>query len=157
MFAVIVAILLFSFYALIVMFCVRNIYENGAPYIDRYYLLPPTPWGRVFLQHIRKRDDNPNLHNHPWPAWSLVLWGGYYETRWAKPPSGTANAPGYFRHLRRGSINRLQANVYHRIHRVESNTWTLFFHGRRLREWGFLVKGRFVKHDAPRSEGGRGR
>lgn len=149
-----VATIAIALYALAVILCGKLIYENGQPYIYRYYLFFNTPFGRPFLQRIYKHDDNLNLHNHPWPARSLVLWGGYYETRWVKKPGEVS--PVYFRHVRRGTINRLPANVFHRIHRVEPNTWTLFFHGKRLRDWGFLVKGRFVHHDAPRSQGGRG-
>lgn len=147
-----IVITLLGAYVLCVMLSKRRIHENGKPYIDRWYLTPSTRWGRPFLHHIIKRDDNPNLHNHPWPAFSIVLWGGYYETRWDRKPGEIA--PVYFRRVGAGSISRLGARTFHRIHKVDrGGAWTLFFHGKRNREWGFLVRGRFVHHDHKEGRG----
>ena len=51
---------------------------NDQSYLDRWPLAL-TPWGRVYL-HRFHAPDPACLHDHPWRFWSLVLWGGYWET-----------------------------------------------------------------------------
>lgn len=152
---------LIGLYVLAVVLSKRRIYEHGKPYIDRWYVTPCVRWFIIFgfkfqdrrhgllLQHILKRDDNAHLHNHPWEATSLILWGEYFETRRV----GFGSAVGV-RRLGPGSINRLGRDVFHRIHRVGPHgAWTLLWHGKRVRDWGFSVNGRFVNHEHPKGRG----
>lgn len=124
-------------------------YKRKGP-LDRWYLLPPTPWGRVFLHRMLLPDDRPEVHNHPWPCFSIVLWGGYREMRWTKA-TGTIG----MRARVRGSINRLPLEAFHRIVSVKPNTWTLFVHGRRVRDWGFATSKGFVRWDKMPAPGDR--
>ena len=55
---------------------------NKEPYLIRYYLLfierKNFPFN-IFIHHILK-DDDEDLHDHPWGFFSLILNGGYRET-----------------------------------------------------------------------------
>ncbi len=131
--------LLFAGYVLAVVLS----YQRKGP-LDRWYLMPRIPGvGRVFLHRMREPDDRPEVHNHPWPCFSIVLWGGYREMRWSREDGYTR-----IRRYRAGSIVRLPLHTFHRIFQVEPNTWTLFFHGRNTgRSWGFATARGFVRHD----------
>jgi hypothetical protein len=73
----------------------------------------------------------------------LILRGGYEEQ--VVLPRVSATHLFYYTH-RPGQISRIAFGPrnYHRIVHVKPNTWTLFFAGRRSRDWGFLVDGRHV-------------
>jgi hypothetical protein len=122
---------------------------NDEPYLERYYLFLKErkrfPFN-VFLHKFLKSDPD-DVHDHPWPYATLILKGGYYE--WL-PQFNDKNekigelqvwrGPGHFRVC--------GANSYHRIELDPSVTcWTLFMPGPQKREWGFLVKNKWVQHE----------
>jgi hypothetical protein len=77
--------------------------------------------------HVFHRSDADDLHDHPWPFMSIILWRGYVE----ETPSGRKRKwPGMI----------LIRRAEHR-HRVEliggKKAITLVFFGKRWREWGF--------------------
>lgn len=128
-------------------------YKHKGP-LDRWYLCPRTPWGRVFLHRMLLPDDRPEVHNHPWPCFSIVLWGGYREMRWAKTYGSTLHMRAHSRF----NINRLPLTAYHRIISVKPHTWTLFFHGRNAgRSWGFITARGYVRWDLMPERRARGR
>jgi len=111
-------------------------YENE-PYLTRYYLfLKDRKWFpfNVFLHNFHKGDLD-DLHDHPWPYFTLILRGGY----WEHTVSGKHwRSPGHFRINTPRSLHRIE---------LEPNTdvWTLFIPGPKLREWGFIRKGEWVE------------
>ena len=120
---------------------------SNEPYLERYYLFLKDrnrfPFN-VFLHKFLKSDPD-DLHDHPWPYATIILKGGYYE--WI--PNYDKNGkrlcevavwrkPGHFR----VSI----ANSFHRIELDPDVTcWTLFMPGPQQREWGFMVKDKWVQ------------
>lgn len=113
------------------------------PYLVRYYLFlkdrKKFPFNAFLHQFLRSDPDD--LHDHPWPYFTLILKGGYWE--WIpKFSSGKEKliigetkvwrGPGHFRVCK--------ATSYHRIE-VEPTVdcWTLFMPGPQKREWGFLT------------------
>jgi hypothetical protein len=123
--------------------------ESDEPYLERYYLFLKDrdrfPFN-VFLHKFLKGDPD-DVHDHPWPYATLILKGGYYE--WV-PIFDTDNkkiseichwrGPGHFRVC--------GANSYHRIELDPSITpWTVFMPGPKERDWGFLVKNKWVQHE----------
>ena len=119
------------------------------PLLTRYYLFlkdrKTFPFN-VFLHKFHKGDPD-DVHDHPWPYFTLILAGGYYE--WV-PVFNTAGqkineirywrGPGHFRIC--GS------NSYHRIELKEGVTaWTLFMPGPQKREWGFLVDNKWIPNE----------
>jgi hypothetical protein len=124
--------------------------ESKDPYLERYYLFLKErvsfPFN-IFL-HRFLRSDPDNLHDHPWPYFTLILKGGYWE--WIPILSGfhpdaaltgkpvivgekkVWRGPGHFRVCK--------AESYHRIELEPGiDCWTLFMPGPQKREWGFLL------------------
>jgi len=112
--------------------------ETGRPYLVRYHLVQ-LKCARVFLHQILCPDRDRDEHNHPWPrARSLILRGGYVEK--IIHLDGDVRVADIDEHGPLDwSSNAFGPDRYHRILRVRPNTWTLFFAGRRSRDWGFLV------------------
>ena len=124
------------------------------PYLERYYVFLKDrthfPFN-VFLHKFLKGDPD-DVHDHPWPYATLILKGGYWE--WVpifnsigEKVSELAKwrGPGHFRIC--------SANSYHRIELDPNITaWTLFMPGPQKREWGFLVKNKWIHNDIYLSE-----
>jgi hypothetical protein len=120
---------------------------SDEPYLERYYLFlkerESFPFN-VFLHKFLKSDPD-DVHDHPWPYATLILKGGYYE--WIPQFDSQGNkfsevavwrGPGHFRIC--------GANSFHRIELDPSVTaWTLFMPGAKQRDWGFLVKNKWVQ------------
>ena len=122
--------------------------QCNEPLLTRYYLfLKDRTWFpfNVFLHKFHKGDPG-DVHDHPWPYATLILAGGYYEYtpnfENDKMVSETKHwrGPGHFRFC--------SANSYHRIELVpEVTAWTVFVPGPQRREWGFLVKNKWIHND----------
>jgi hypothetical protein len=120
---------------------------SDEPYLERYYLFlkerESFPFN-VFLHKFLKSDPD-DVHDHPWPYATLILKGGYYE--WIPQFDKQGNkfsevavwrGPGHFRIC--------SANSFHRIELDPNVTaWTLFMPGAKQRDWGFLVKNKWVQ------------
>ena len=123
--------------------------ESNEPYLERYYLFLKDrkhfPFN-IFLHKFLKSDPD-DVHDHPWPYATLILKGGYYEWTPVFDKAGkkiaemcTWRAPGHFRWA--------SANSYHRIELDPSvECWTLFMPGPQKREWGFLVKNKWIHNE----------
>jgi len=119
------------------------------PLVTRYYLFLKDrknfPFN-IFLHKFHKGDPD-DVHDHPWPYATLILKGGYYE--WTPMFNNknemigeicTWRGPGHFRIC--------GAKSYHRIELDPNVTaWTLFMPGPQRREWGFLVKNKWIHND----------
>lgn len=120
---------------------------NNEPYLERYYLFLKDrkrfPFN-VFLHRFLKSDPD-DVHDHPWPYFTIILKGGYYEwipvfnqqgkkvyeiSKWCRP--------GHFRLCSAASFHRIELDPT-----VEC--WTLFMPGPQQRDWGFLVNNRWVQ------------
>jgi len=60
--------------------------ETGEVYLRRFFLwngkLTPGEYKpRIYLHHILRSDKDRHLHDHPWDYSSIILKGGYFETR----------------------------------------------------------------------------
>jgi len=120
---------------------------SDEPYLERYYLFLKErenfPFN-VFLHKFLKSDPD-DVHDHPWPYATLILKGGYYE--WIPQFNNKGQkiselqvwrGPGHFRIC--------GANSFHRIELDPNVTaWTLFMPGAKQRDWGFLVKNKWVQ------------
>lgn len=124
---------------------VREITHQGAPYLERYYVATLLGW-RVYL-HRFVGNDPDGLHDHPFNySFSLILAGWYYEER----RDGLR---------RRRWVNWVGADTFHRVilpadlggRAATRDVWTLFFHSRRVKEWGFLRRAREAARTAKRT------
>ena len=120
---------------------------NGEPYLERYYVFlrdrERFPFN-VFVHKFLKSDPD-DVHDHPWPFFTLILKGGYWE--WIPVFNGHGNKVHEYAVWRRaGSFRFAKANSYHRIELDPAITcWTLFMPGIKQRDWGFLVRNQWVQ------------
>jgi hypothetical protein len=122
---------------------------NNEPYLERYYLFLKDrnkfPFN-IFLHKFLKSDPD-DVHDHPWPYATLILKGGYYE--WIPEFNSVGEKIGEKRMWRGpGHFRVCSATSYHRIELCEDvDCWTMFMPGPQKREWGFLVKNKWVQHE----------
>jgi hypothetical protein len=120
---------------------------ENAPYLERYYLFlrerERFPFN-VFLHKFLKSDPD-DVHDHPWPYATLILKGGYWE--WVPVFNTLGQKISEIQHWRGpGHFRVSSANSYHRIELDPDITaWTLFMPGPKQREWGFLVKNKWIQ------------
>lgn len=110
----------------------RMILRDGKPYLERFYLFK-TRWLTVMI-HKFWNDDPDECHDHPWDWASYVLRGFIQE----HGVDGIIHdrGPGSFRFRRGEEFHRL--TVLDSDRKFFGTPVTLFFTGRRKREWGFL-------------------
>ena len=123
--------------------------QNDKPYLERYYLFLKDrqrfPFN-VFLHKFLKSDPD-DVHDHPWPYATLILKGGYYEWTPIFDNEGKKIAETC-RWRGPGNFRICSATSYHRIELDPNITaWTMFIPGPQKREWGFLVKNKWVHND----------
>jgi len=122
--------------------------QCNEPLLTRYYLFLKDrkrfPFN-VFLHKFHKGDPG-DVHDHPWPYFTLILAGGYYE--WV-PKFANEIMIGEIRMWRGpGHFRFCSSTSYHRIELKEGITpWTLFMPGPQRREWGFLVNNKWIHTD----------
>jgi len=117
------------------------------PYLERYYLFLKDrdnfPFN-IFLHHFLCSDPD-DVHDHPWPYFTVILRGGYWE--WVPQFNAQGQrigeiakwrAPGHFRWCSARSFHRIELDP-------NVDCWTLFMPGPKQREWGFLSKGRWIQ------------
>ena len=120
---------------------------DDEPYLERYYVFLKDrdrfPFN-IFVHKFLKSDPD-DVHDHPWPYATLILKGGYWEWRPTFDAEGRKNGE-VSRWCGAGSFRTARANTYHRIELDPAITcWTLFMPGRKQRDWGFLVKNKWVQ------------
>lgn len=133
---------------------IRRIPDPAGDYMERYQLHGFMPFHpvltpcSVYLHHIKRADEDPALHSHPW-EWTqtMVLHGGYMEERGELIDAGTPVerlVTFMDRELGPEQSALMTHNSFHRIKEVQPDTWTLFFTGPKRHSWGFYVEGRGV-------------
>ncbi len=123
--------------------------QSSEPLLERYYVfLKDRTWFpfNIFVHKFLKSDPD-DVHDHPWPYATLILKGGYYE--WIPQFDKQGNKFNEIAVWRGpGSFRVCGADSYHRIELDPSVTaWTLFMPGPQEKEWGFLVKNKWVHNE----------
>ncbi|XLY90556.1 hypothetical protein ACK8QS_22305 (plasmid) [Ectopseudomonas mendocina] len=113
---------------------VRRIFKTlpdgqQSEYLERYSIVRTRPLA-IYLHHFVDRDQDTELHDHPWTAVSLVLTGGYTE-RYLATDMQTAE-----RQVR--WLNVIRPDRFHMISAAQPGTWTLVVRFKRQKGWGFL-------------------
>jgi len=120
--------------------------ESNEPYLERYYVFLKERRKFPFNVFIHKflKSDPDDVHDHPWPYATLILKGGYYE--WTPNFDSDGIKIGETRYWRGpGHFRVCSANSFHRIELDPTVTaWTMFMPGPQKREWGFLVKNKWI-------------
>ena len=135
---------------------------EGRVFLDRFGI--GTRLFGIYVHRIAEPDPGLDLHDHPWPFVSLILWGGYAEEAVdaREAPAFAEDAErddelrlhltgirasgprGVVREWRRGSVHRMPLTIAHRITAVRPHTWTLVLRGRKSRSWGFYLPDGYV-------------
>ena len=126
----------------------RIIYDRDGlnPYMERYYLLfkdkldeeessRDLPFN--FMLHKICQSDPDDLHDHPWWYATLILKGGYWEIT---PEGRFWRGAGHFRLRSPHSLHRLE------VPEGSAQSWSLFFRGPKVKQWGFIKDGRWIFH-----------
>jgi len=123
--------------------------ESKQPYLERYYIFlkdrKTFPFN-IFIHKFLKSDPD-DVHDHPWSYATLILSGGYWE--WIPKINTLGEQWGEYRVWRGpGHFRICSANSYHRIELDPNITaWTMFMPGPQRREWGFLVKNKWIHNE----------
>lgn len=125
----------------------------GEDYMERWYLLPRYPGRlRLYLHKISRSDDDRALHDHPGNNFSLLLKGRYVEQLPGdfgedgllhpyQVENGTCEpCQYYYRFLGAGSFQYRKAHHAHRLIITDGPVWSIFYMGKKRREWGFHCK-----------------
>lgn len=130
------------------------LFHDGVPFLKRW-ALDVGPFG-LYLHHVCGADPGKDLHDHPWPFVSIVLWG-HYTDEWMPARQAPAAAQiaetldtagsvthGVVRECPLWSVHRVKHIDAHRITHARPNTWTLILRGRKTRDWGFYPPDGYV-------------
>jgi len=112
--------------------CVTVVDEPGVQFLKRYYIIK-TKFFSVYIHQIL-RDDDADMHDHPWPFVVVILKQGYREVM----PTQTKIRKRFavFGHL---------PSCSHRIELIDNQpSWSLVMMGPKVREWGFHTKAGWV-------------
>lgn len=133
---------------------VQHFDVNGDKYLLRFYIKHSGRFPGLYLHHFYRGDSDRDLHNHPWTkSYSLVLTGGYREEKlveWEDTEDGRkVNQKIINRYLVPGRLNVIAADDFHRVELLGKGAWTIFTSGRRVQDWGFLLKesGEYIDHE----------
>lgn len=117
----------------------RNISTPGYDeYLRRYFLLRIGSF-HLYLHHFVGSDPDWGLHDHPWDtAGTLLLAGSYQEERFDHPDMERTHITTF----NAFSLRRIRGTDFHRVillpwQRAEGGVWTLFWHFKRTKPWGF--------------------
>lgn len=111
--------------------------EEGQPYLERYMV---ARWGKngehtIFLHRFLDSDPDRGIHDHPWDSKSFILAGGYNEKRLINE---NGQEKVIIRDIKPFTINKIGKNDFHQIIlKKKTPAWTLFYHGPRVKHWGF--------------------
>jgi hypothetical protein len=125
-------------------------------YLRRFFIYPRNKdfgknkgKGRIYLHKFYRGDEDPHVHDHPWPFTSLILTRGYWEeTPWSSNHTTdyipTFGDDGEWRSRKfypRFSILRRPATWKHRVILKDTTpVWTFVRTGVKERSWGFWIK-----------------
>ncbi len=118
---------------------------GAGPYLTRYYMLGhrTSKWA-LMLHRFHRSDLDRDLHDHPWPFWSLILTGGYWEQIPLNPdfPAGLRQKMWH----PAGSLLRRPASWTHRVMVNIRNipVWTLVLRFGYERQWGFHTRNGWI-------------
>lgn len=123
-------------------------------YMARWHLLPRNRWFNLYLHHFQHSDDDRAHHDHPYASASFLIEGRYYEHI-----AGTVSMRSAGELIVRGAeaAHRISLPIgEHIAGAVELACWSIFATGPRVRNWGFLCKGGWMRHQDFIARGGCG-
>lgn len=123
--------------------------QSEEPYLVRYYVFLKDRKRFPFNIFVHKflKSDPDDVHDHPWPYFTLILRGGYYE--YVPIFDSNEKKVGENKHWR--GPGHFRYNHSHSFHRIELKQdvecWTMFMPGPQRKEWGFLVDNKWIPNE----------
>lgn len=109
--------------------------SGRVPYLIRYYIFLKDRKKFPFNITLHKVlvSDEPKLHDHPWNWGALILAGGY----WEHTPEGKFwRGPGHIRFRKADDLHWLELAKDKDGNEIPC--WSIFYMGRKQKEWGFV-------------------
>lgn len=103
--------------------------RTESPYLQRFAIYRGKRVG-LYLHNFVDRDQDTEMHDHPWHALSLILCGSYIERRLRSGLEVTERRVSLF--------NWLRPDRFHMISEAQPGTWSLMIRFRRVKGWGFI-------------------
>jgi len=129
---------------------------TGTPYLWRAYITDKSKSkdGGAFFHRFVSSDDF-EYHCHPWAwAYSYIFLGAYIEDRMLAHSidfdSKTATLDGSTRSVqefggKNARINFITAPTFHRVQLVTPEVVSVFVHGPRVQDWGFVAMNEWAR------------
>lgn len=114
----------------------QDIARDGIQYIRRFFIWRRMLGTSAFVHRIYTADPDEWIHDHPWSFSIAIVLSGWYMEERVKHLDPFKGAVLKTRKVR--FLNIIRGRDFHRISEVGDNTWTLFIHFGRTKEWGFL-------------------
>ena len=112
-----------------------------SPYLTRWTILG----GKQFAVYLHKfhRSDRDDLHDHPWPFITIILWRGYIDVSDVVCGPGECGRDRLFRsrkRMRPGMVAFRKATHRHKVELINGRSaWSLVIRGSYVRDWGFFT------------------
>lgn len=124
----------------------RIIYDRYGeiPYLVRYYLFLKDRKNFPFNITLHKilKSDEPTLHDHPWNWGAIIVKGGY----WEHTPKGKFwRGPGHTRFRKAEDLHYLELEKDKDGNEIPC--WSIFYMGKKRKEWGFIRNGSWVENE----------
>lgn len=151
-------------WAMTKLFRYTDIMRSGTDeiYLRRWFIYPrykefKKMEPRIYLHKFYKGDEDPHLHDHPWPFTSVILGRGYWEETSDQDgltaqgcgtdlcyTLGPNNEHRVQKWYKRFSILKRPATWKHRVvlDDLDEPIWTLIKTGVKERSWGFWIMGK---------------
>ncbi len=109
-------------------------------YMVRYFLEDRgngADGGRTYLHEIRRADEDPEYHDHPWDFDQYGLVGRYIENRFIRRNESSVVSESDVR--ADGGTYRIDSSTFHRVATlIEGPAWTVIRTGPKKKSWSFL-------------------
>lgn len=116
--------------------------KDGVLHFRRWRILS-TKYLSIYIHEIFKADEDVHMHDHPWNYKSYVLSGIFLEESF-----DTSQKYSKFRVLEKHHSVERTASVFHTIKNIFTDkVVTLFVTGKKYKDWGYLVDGKWIQHE----------
>lgn len=129
------------------LFLIKEIKSREGVVHFRRWRIIETPWFAIYVHGIYKADEDQHMHDHPWDYTSIILRGFFHER--------VPTTPGRYESvlLSPWKCVRRKAEQFHKIEQLHTpSVYTLFFTGKRRREWGYNTERGWVDHKTYRKQ-----
>lgn len=117
---------------------VKEVAGEKVTYLRRYFIFTCKRFN-IYLHHIRRSDDDPDPHDHPWDFSTFILRGSYTNEGYRQCGASYPCLHPEFKDVR--WYAKRKAEHIHQVKLIKKKmVWTLIFTGPYRREWNFVTR-----------------